>query len=83
MIRIPHDEDPVDDRWCHHQSRPYRRQDRTKLRALVVYVPDASRSVSVAQSLLTPETREQYISDIEADYERVRELHANKKQRRC
>ncbi|HYC41521.1 MAG TPA: methionine synthase [Noviherbaspirillum sp.] len=45
----------------------------------VVYVPDASRSVSVAQSLLTPEQREQYIEDIKGDYERIREQHANKK----
>ncbi|NEX63827.1 methionine synthase [Noviherbaspirillum galbum] len=45
----------------------------------VVYVPDASRSVSVAQSLLTVEQREQYIQDITADYERIREQHANKK----
>ena len=45
----------------------------------VVYVPDASRSVSVAQSLLTPETREQYINELATDYERVRTLHANKK----
>ncbi|HZX28477.1 MAG TPA: vitamin B12 dependent-methionine synthase activation domain-containing protein, partial [Telluria sp.] len=45
----------------------------------VVYVPDASRSVSVAQSLLTPETRGKYIEDIATDYERIREQHANKK----
>ena len=45
----------------------------------VVYVPDASRSVSVAQALLTPETREQYIDDIAADYVRIREQHASKK----
>jgi len=45
----------------------------------VVYVPDASRSVSVAQSLLTPEQREQYVADIAADYDRLRTLHANKK----
>ncbi|MBI1891324.1 MAG: methionine synthase [Burkholderiales bacterium] len=45
----------------------------------VVYVPDASRSVSVAQSLLTPETRDQYIAEIAADYARIREQHANKK----
>ncbi|XGA67979.1 methionine synthase [Duganella sp. BuS-21] len=45
----------------------------------VVYVPDASRSVSVAQSLLTPESRDQYISDLAQDYERIREQHANKK----
>jgi 5-methyltetrahydrofolate--homocysteine methyltransferase len=45
----------------------------------VVYVPDASRSVSVAQSLLTPESRDKYIEDIELDYVRIREQHANKK----
>ena len=45
----------------------------------VVYVPDASRSVSVAQSLLTPESRDQYIAEIAADYERIRQQHANKK----
>lgn len=45
----------------------------------VVYVPDASRSVSVAQSLLTPESRQQYIDDIAQDYVRIREQHANKK----
>ena len=45
----------------------------------VVYVPDASRSVSVAQSLLTPEARDQYVSDLAADYERIRHQHAGKK----
>ena len=45
----------------------------------VVYVADASRSVSVAQSLLTPEQREQYIADIATDYERIREQYANRK----
>jgi 5-methyltetrahydrofolate--homocysteine methyltransferase len=45
----------------------------------VVYVPDASRSVSVAQALLTPEQREQYIEEIKGDYERIRTQHANKK----
>ncbi|NDI85191.1 methionine synthase [Undibacterium crateris] len=45
----------------------------------VVYVPDASRSVSVAQSLLTPESREQYIAELGNDYERIRIQHANKK----
>jgi 5-methyltetrahydrofolate--homocysteine methyltransferase len=45
----------------------------------VVYVPDASRSVSVAQSLLTPESRDAYIAEIAADYARIREQHANKK----
>ena len=45
----------------------------------VVYVPDASRSVSVAQSLLTPESRDQYIGELATDYERIRVQHANKK----
>jgi 5-methyltetrahydrofolate--homocysteine methyltransferase len=44
-----------------------------------VYVPDASRSVSVAQSLLTPESREQYIAELGNDYDRIRTQHANKK----
>ena len=45
----------------------------------VVYVPDASRSVSVAQSLLTLDQREQYVEELAIDYERIRVQHANKK----
>ncbi|MEY4643182.1 MAG: putative methionine synthase [Pseudomonadota bacterium] len=45
----------------------------------VVYVPDASRSVSVAQSLLS-EQAALYIDELKADYERVRQQHASKKQ---
>src|SRR5450830_429618 len=45
----------------------------------VVYVPDASRSVSVAQSLLTPESRDAYIAEVATDYEKARTQHANKK----
>jgi 5-methyltetrahydrofolate--homocysteine methyltransferase len=45
----------------------------------VVYVPDASRSVSVAQGLLS-EQAAAYIAEVNADYERVRQQHANKKQ---
>jgi 5-methyltetrahydrofolate--homocysteine methyltransferase len=45
----------------------------------VVYVPDASRSVSVAQGLLS-EQAARYIAEVEADYEKVRHQHANKKQ---
>jgi 5-methyltetrahydrofolate--homocysteine methyltransferase len=45
----------------------------------VVYVPDASRSVSVAQSLLTPEQKDKYVAELDADYERIRTQHANKK----
>ncbi|WP_426166143.1 methionine synthase [Polaromonas sp. DSP2-3-2b2] len=45
----------------------------------VVYVPDASRSVSVAQSLLS-EQAAKYIDELNADYDKVRTQHANKKQ---
>ena len=45
----------------------------------VIYVPDASRSVSVMQNLLTPETRGAYLAEIQADYEKARLQHANKK----
>ncbi len=45
----------------------------------VVYVPDASRSVTVMQNLLTPETRGAYLAEIQADYEKTRQQHANKK----
>ncbi|MHB1199070.1 MAG: methionine synthase [Polaromonas sp.] len=45
----------------------------------VVYVPDASRSVSVAQSLLS-EQAASYMEEIKADYDKVRTQHASKKQ---
>ncbi len=45
----------------------------------VVYVPDASRSVGVAQSLLS-EQATQFVDELKVDYDRVRRQHANKKQ---
>ena len=45
----------------------------------VVYVPDASRSVSVASGLLGDE-RDGYLATLREDYDRVRSQHANKKQ---
>ena len=45
----------------------------------VVYVPDASRSVGVAQGLLG-EQAAQFIADTQADYEQVRQRHAGRKQ---
>lgn len=45
----------------------------------VVYVPDASRSVSVCSDLLSDEKATAYIAELNADYERVRVQHANKK----
>ena len=45
----------------------------------VVYVPDASRSVGVCSDLLSDQRATAYIAELNADYVRVRELHANKK----
>ena len=45
----------------------------------VVYVPDASRSVGVAQSLLS-DNAAKYIAELNTDYDKVRHQHANKKQ---
>jgi len=45
----------------------------------VVYVPDASRSVGVAQSLLG-DNAGSFVQEVQADYDKVRSQHANKKQ---
>ncbi|MEN9384074.1 MAG: methionine synthase [Pseudomonadota bacterium] len=45
----------------------------------VVYVPDASRSVGVAQNLLG-DGKPTYLAELNADYDKVRTQHANKKQ---
>ncbi|NHH82260.1 methionine synthase [Burkholderia gladioli] len=45
----------------------------------VVYVPDASRSVSVASSLLSDEGATRYLDDLKSEYDRIRDQHANKK----
>jgi len=46
----------------------------------VVYVPDASRAVGVCADLLSEEKGPLFREELEADYARVRELHANRKQ---
>ena len=45
----------------------------------VVYVPDASRSVAVCSDLLSDERAARYIAELNADYARIREQHAQKK----
>jgi len=45
----------------------------------VVYVPDASRSVSVCSDLLSDEKASAFIDELKADYVRVRDQHANRK----
>jgi 5-methyltetrahydrofolate--homocysteine methyltransferase len=47
--------------------------------APVVYVPDASRSVSVCSDLLSDERRASFVAEWQADADRVRALHAAKK----
>ena len=44
----------------------------------IVWVKDASRAVGVAQSLISPELREKFVADLNADYEGVRERHASR-----
>jgi 5-methyltetrahydrofolate--homocysteine methyltransferase len=46
---------------------------------VTVYVPDASRSVSVCSGLLSVEGRDAYVAGVRADYEKVRAQHAAKK----
>jgi 5-methyltetrahydrofolate--homocysteine methyltransferase len=44
----------------------------------VVYVPDASRSVPVVQSLLS-DASARFVSEVRADYEKIRDQHRDKK----
>ncbi|HET6492023.1 MAG TPA: methionine synthase, partial [Burkholderiales bacterium] len=45
----------------------------------VVWVPDASRSVSVCSNLLSDALRAGYLNDVKNEYERVRKQHEGKK----
>jgi 5-methyltetrahydrofolate--homocysteine methyltransferase len=45
----------------------------------VVYVPDASRSVPVVQSLLSADSRDAFVAQVRADYEKLRAVHRDKK----
>jgi len=47
--------------------------------APVVYVPDASRAVGVVSDLLSEDRATRFVDELNADYRRVREQHANKK----
>ena len=44
-----------------------------------VYVPDASRAVSVASNLLSESLKTAYVSEVASDYEKIRAQHASKK----
>jgi 5-methyltetrahydrofolate--homocysteine methyltransferase len=45
----------------------------------VIYVSDASRSVGVCQNLVSDDAAARFLSDVKAEYERVRAQHAAKK----
>ncbi len=45
----------------------------------VIYVPDASRSVAVASKLVSDSLKDDFVAEISAEYEAVRERHANRK----
>src|SRR5438034_246861 len=45
----------------------------------VVYVPDASRSVSVCSNLLSDDLNRDYVRSVREDYEKIRTQHAAKK----
>jgi len=45
----------------------------------VIHVPDASRSVSIMQSLMDPKQKIDYLINLSKDYENVKQLHSNKK----
>jgi 5-methyltetrahydrofolate--homocysteine methyltransferase len=45
----------------------------------VIWVPDASRSVSVCSNLLSEALRKGYLKDVAAEYDRVRSQHEGKK----
>jgi 5-methyltetrahydrofolate--homocysteine methyltransferase len=45
----------------------------------VVWVPDASRSVSVCSNLLSDELRAGFVAEVKAEYERIRTQHEGKK----
>jgi 5-methyltetrahydrofolate--homocysteine methyltransferase len=44
-----------------------------------IYVPDASRAVGVASSLLSPDTKDEFMSKTRAEYAQVREHHKGRK----
>ncbi len=45
----------------------------------VAYVPDASRAVGVCSELLSDARAARFVAELQADYARVRELHAGRK----
>jgi 5-methyltetrahydrofolate--homocysteine methyltransferase len=44
-----------------------------------IHVLDASRSVTVCSTLMNPDTKEEYVAGIRAEYDKAREAHLNKR----
>jgi 5-methyltetrahydrofolate--homocysteine methyltransferase len=44
-----------------------------------IHVLDASRSVTVCSTLMNPETKDDYVAGIKAEYDKAREAHLNKR----
>ncbi len=44
-----------------------------------IHVLDASRSVTVCSTLMNPETKDEYVAGIRAEYDKAREAHLNKR----
>src|SRR5690606_28813346 len=49
---------------------------------VTVYVPDASRSVSVVSTLLNPDSKPAYVAGIRAEYEAVRKRSGHNRKSR-
>ncbi|QIL39843.1 methionine synthase [Pedobacter sp. HDW13] len=44
-----------------------------------IHVLDASRSVTVCSTLMNPDTKDEYVAGIKAEYDKAREAHLNKR----
>ena len=45
---------------------------------MVLYVADASRSVSVASALLSEQNKQRFVDDVQLEYDKIRERHAKR-----
>ena len=69
---------PAAHRWCHDSRAHTAVKVDPKYHGPVVWVKDASRSVPVAAQLLSDEQRPKLLEDTKADYDSIRERHAQR-----
>jgi 5-methyltetrahydrofolate--homocysteine methyltransferase len=72
-------QDSAVDRRGYHLARSHGGQGGAHYSGPVIYVADASRSVPVAQSLVSDDQKADFLENLKVDYERVRVQHAAKK----